>query len=131
MMAMRNMMMQIAVLIILLHSFVPHHHHLETAAVTQCISNEHSQHTDLLDRLGDLFHTDLGADHLENLQTSPGQQINLEPAWDFAPIPAFLSSLPALGFERSACFETTLILSDHPVTEQSVPRAPPYRVTLS
>lgn len=69
-------MMQLAVLIVLLHSFVPHHHHEESASAVDCISLEQEQSQDFLGLLEDLFHTDLGDDHLENWVKSNSQTLS-------------------------------------------------------
>ena len=58
--------MQLAVLIILLHSVVPHHHHSEAVSATSCTLVNSESDENLLDLLGEIFHTDLGDDHLEN-----------------------------------------------------------------
>ncbi len=123
-------MMQLAVLIVLLHSFVPHHHHEQASATTECISIQQEQHSDLMDILGDLFHTDLGADHLENLQTSPGQQVGLDISQDFQGIAPYPGNLPFVRFLALAFIETKSAFSDRPQVRLAIPRAPPHRVQL-
>lgn len=127
----RHMMMHLAVLIVLLHSFVPHHHHQETTAAADCISIDQDQHPNLVDLLGDLFHTDLGADHLENLQTSSGLQVSLELSQELQAIPPFISKLSVADFQVIYFIDTLFELSDNPITGFSIPRAPPHRVQLS
>ena len=65
--------MQLAVLIVLLHSVVPHHHHQESSNAVDCMSLERAQSPGFIDLLEDLFHTDLGDDHLENWVKSNAQ----------------------------------------------------------
>lgn len=80
-------MMHLAVLIVLLHSFVPHHHHQESAGTAECIALEKEQSHDLLDLLADVFHTDLGDDHLENWVKSNAQN------WGYLAVDFDLSAL--------------------------------------
>lgn len=124
------MMMHLAVLIVLLHSFVPHHHHEQASATTECISIKQEQHSDIMDLLGNLFHTDLGADHLENLQTSPGQQVGLDISQDFQSIVPYPGHLPFVRFLALAFIETTFAFSDCLQARIAIPRAPPHRVQL-
>lgn len=73
--------MQLAVLIILLHSVVPHHHHSEALKTADCSIESADINGSLLDLLGDIFHTDLGDDHLENWvksNTGSWPQLDLE-----------------------------------------------------
>ena len=85
-------MMRLALLIILTHSIVPHHH-AEGGTAAVCIAQASSTESDLLDRLGEVFHLDLGADHLENWVNSNGLEIVL-PYFDAQP--AIVEVIPLL-----------------------------------
>ncbi len=93
--------MQLAVLIVLLHNAIPHHHHSEPTNAAICtVENPHSDEG-LLDILGDIFHTDLGGDHLENWVQS-GQPILVDPDIDKSAEPWFIGDIKRSAFSRAS-----------------------------
>ena len=63
----RYCVLNIASFILLLHSFVPHQHHIQDSLITSIEICSHSENS-LLGFLGEVFHMDLGSEHLENFK---------------------------------------------------------------
>lgn len=63
--------------LLLLHNVVPHQHHDEGIAEEHCLTENSHDGDNLLELLGDIFHTDLGNDHLENLRKTESSQPSL------------------------------------------------------
>lgn len=83
-------------LILLLHNVVPHQHHGESTAEEHCLAENSHDEDSLLDILSNIFHADLGDDHLENLRKADGNQ------------PSFIS--PAILAEAHKTLEHPLVI---------------------
>lgn len=87
----------LAMLLMLLHNIVPHQHHGEDKDEEHCLAETSHEDDSLFDLLGDIFHTDLGDDHLENLRNAEGD------------LPVFIS--PAILAEAQKRLEQPLVIS--------------------
>lgn len=63
----RNISLILAGALLLLHTFIPHHHHSELDEMEHY--EQHQQADNLYDLLQLAFHVDLGSDHLEAFKT--------------------------------------------------------------
>lgn len=97
----RVILLSLAGFLLLVHSVVPHHHH-EPSSVESCCHPQQSSGSSWWDDLGDLFHMDLGEDHLENLRAESGLSLAFPTLIAishtlpeiFAPLPTLRSAQP-------------------------------------
>ena len=72
-----HIFISLAMLLMLLHNIVPHQHHGEAKEEEHCLAETSHKDDSLLDILGDIFHTDVGDDHLQNLRQAESTQVSL------------------------------------------------------
>lgn len=71
---MKVTMLWMAGFLLLAHSVVPHMHHQSYSSLDSC---EAESSSDLLDVLANVFHNDLGVEHLEHFQVQKNQAPSL------------------------------------------------------
>lgn len=120
-----------AVLIVLLHSIVPHHHHNRAEQASQCNLTEPANETGLINLLGDLFHVDLGADHLENLTQVVNSTVLIPVLEVFSALLFDTLGLSAIADQPVHGFISQEILPDAPCLQALFLRGPPPHVVLS
>ncbi|MDZ7845670.1 MAG: hypothetical protein U5L96_02190 [Owenweeksia sp.] len=113
----RNTSLFLALSLMMLHNIVPHQHHSDLDTDQHCLASDHQQ-DDLLDLLSDLFHVDLGGDHLENLRGGESTKV-------FTGITAILvDDAPVIA-------EPRLLLDEKPaVTAHNLPLPKRISITL-
>jgi len=114
-----------ATFILLLHSFVPHQHHVIAASqptISACVHTENS----FLGFLSEVFHLDLGSDHLENFK--PVHKADLALSVSIAAYIQDTEPLLTESIDDGNYYLPVFILQSHQFSTRQTPlRGPPRR----
>lgn len=122
-----NTLVYVATAIMLLHSLVPHHHHVDEEQHVLAATSQPDK-SSLVELLRDIFGLDLGSEHLDNFNSSRYTDGLISPVFVMALNQCFFPSL--ISEEETIHHQTRFVASLHEAVMRPaiVLRGPPAQV---